>query len=280
MFFIAFAFLAGRSGQVQVIGHGVLNVPRSSQISDHFRLCVNPVCPPGRFNLEVIMSSKSHSADREHAEACAALRSIDVQWQSLIDHVGPCLHPVSAAQDPFQALVKAVAYQQLHARAGDAMVRRLRALFLDDSLPEVSFPGAQALVELDDQALRSCGFSASKCRAIKAIAAARLDGLVPEVSAALAMGNEALVERLIQLPGVGRWTVEMMLIYGLGQLDVTPASDFGVCEGYRRLYALQLRPSHRQMARLAERFAPYRTIAAWYLWRVPVDFSELGSSRI
>ncbi|KPW91358.1 DNA-3-methyladenine glycosylase II [Pseudomonas savastanoi] len=176
------------------------------------------------------MSSESDSADRRHAEAVAALRSIDPQWQSLIDQVGPCLHPVSAAQDPFQALVKAVAYQQLHARAGDAMVMRLRALFVDDS-----FPGAQALVELDDQALRSCGFSASKCRAIKAIAAARVDGLVPEVSAALAMGNEALVERLIQLPGVGRWTVEMMLIYGLGQLDVMPASDFGVCEGYRRL---------------------------------------------
>ncbi|MBP1147622.1 DNA-3-methyladenine glycosylase II [Pseudomonas sp. PvP027] len=226
------------------------------------------------------MSSESDSADREHAQAVASLRSIDPQWQLLIDHVGPCLHPVSAAQDPFQALVKAVAYQQLHARAGDAMVSRLRALFRDDSSPEVSFPGAQALVELDDQALRSCGFSASKCRAIKAIAAARLDGLVPEVSAALAMGNEALVERLIQLPGVGRWTVEMMLIYGLGQLDVMPASDFGVCEGYRRLYALELKPSHRQMARLAERFAPYRTIAAWYLWRVPVDFSEIDSSRI
>ncbi|KPX02264.1 DNA-3-methyladenine glycosylase II [Pseudomonas savastanoi] len=178
-------------------------------------------------------------------------------------------------QDPFQALVKAVAYQQLHARAGDAMVMRLRALFVDDS-----FPGAQALVELDDQALRSCGFSASKCRAIKAIAAARVDGLVPEVSAALAMGNEALVERLIQLPGVGCWTVEMMLIYGLGQLDVMPASDFGVCEGYRRLYALELKPSHRQMARLAERFAPYRTIAAWYLWRVPANFSDIDLSRI
>ncbi|WP_044343740.1 DNA-3-methyladenine glycosylase family protein [Pseudomonas meliae] len=210
------------------------------------------------------MSSESDSADRRHAEAVAALRSIDPQWQSLIDQVGPCLHPVSAAQDPFQALVKAVAYQQLHARAGDAMVMRLRALFVDDS-----FPGAQALVELDDQALRSCGFSASKCRAIKAIAAARVDGLVPEVSAALAMGNEALVERLIQLPGVGRWTVEMMmLIYGLGQLDVMPASDFGVCEGYR------------QMARLAERFAPYRTIAAWYLWRVPANFSDIDLSRI
>ncbi len=147
-------------------------------------------------------------------------------------------------------------------------------------LPTSVFPDAQSLVALDDQALRSCGFSASKCRAIKAIAAARLDGLVPDVSVALAMSNDELIERLIQLPGVGRWTVEMMLIYGLGQLDVMPASDFGVCEGYRRLYALALKPNHREMSRLAERFAPYRTIAAWYLWRVPTDFSEIDVSRI
>ncbi|KPW21433.1 DNA-3-methyladenine glycosylase II [Pseudomonas cannabina pv. alisalensis] len=210
-----------------------------------------------------------------HAQAVESLRAIDRHWQSLIEHIGPCLHPVTAAQDPFQALVKAVAYQQLHARAGDAMVVRLRALFTDER-----FPDAQSLVALDDQALRSCGFSASKCRAIKAIAAARLDGLVPDVSVALAMSNDELIERLIQLPGVGRWTVEMMLIYGLGQLDVMPASDFGVCEGYRRLYALALKPNHREMSRLAERFAPYRTIAAWYLWRVPTDFSEIDVSRI
>ncbi len=174
------------------------------------------------------------------------LKAIDRRWELLINHVGPCLHPVTAAQDPFQALIKAVAYQQLHAKAGDAMMMRLRALF-----PDAAFPAAQALVDLDEQTLRSCGFSASKCRAIKAIAAARVDGLVPDVSAALAMSNEALVERLIQLPGVGRWTVEMMLIYGLGQMDVMPASDYGVCEGYRRLYALELKPGHRKWPELA-----------------------------
>ncbi|WP_080265768.1 DNA-3-methyladenine glycosylase [Pseudomonas syringae] len=227
------------------------------------------------------MSSESDTPGREpmptdypaedaHAKAVESLKSVDRQWALLIEQVGPCLHPVTAAQDPFQALVKAVAYQQLHAKAGDAMVMRLRALF-----PDVGFPGAQALIDLDDQALRFCGFSASKCRAIKAIAAARVEGIVPDVSDALAMSNDELVERLIQLPGVGRWTVEMMLIYGLGQLDVMPASDFGVCEGYRRLYALERKPSHREMARLAERLAPYRTLAAWYLWRVPTDFSEI-----
>ncbi|MCI3946403.1 DNA-3-methyladenine glycosylase [Pseudomonas syringae] len=217
----------------------------------------------------------SGQTEAPHARAVESLKAIDRQWQVLVDHVGPCLHPMTVAHDPFQALVKAVAYQQLHAKAGDAMVMRLRALF-----PDTGFPGAQALIELDDQALRSCGFSASKCRAIKAIAAARVDGLVPDVSTALSMSHDALIERLIQLPGVGRWTVEMMLIYGLGQQDVMPASDYGVCEGYRRLYALALKPSHREMSRLAERFAPYRTIAAWYLWRVPTDFSEIDVSRI
>ncbi|TFZ33471.1 DNA-3-methyladenine glycosylase 2 family protein, partial [Pseudomonas syringae] len=80
--------------------------------------------------------------------------------------------------------------------------------------------------------------------------------------------------------GLGRPLVELMRLYVLGQVDVVPARDFGVCEGYRRLDALELKPSHLQVARLAERFAPDRAIAAWYLWRVPADCSENGSSRI
>lgn len=216
------------------------------------------------------MSAAPHTpVSVAHRQAVESLGRIDERWQALIEHVGPCLHPVTAAQDPFQALVKGVAYQQLHAKAGDAMVMRLRGLF-----PESAFPTAHALAHMDEQALRNCGFSASKCRAIKAIAAARLSGLMPDLAEALAMGNDELIARLIQLPGVGRWTVEMMLIYGLGELDVMPASDFGVCEGYRRLYSLDLKPGHKTMASLGERFAPFRTVAAWYLWRVPVDFAE------
>ncbi len=203
-----------------------------------------------------------------HGQAIEVLKAVDGRWRSLIEHVGPCLHPVTAAQDPFQALVKGVAYQQLHARAGDAMVMRLRALF-----PDSRFPDPQALADLDDEALRGCGFSASKCRAIKAIAAARASGLVPDVAEALTLSDDELIARLTRLPGVGRWTVEMMLIYGLGKLDVMPASDFGVCEGYRRLYGLEGKPTPKTMTALAERFAPFRTVAAWYLWRVPVDFA-------
>ncbi|QHF02755.1 DNA-3-methyladenine glycosylase 2 family protein [Pseudomonas asturiensis] len=203
-----------------------------------------------------------------HGQAIDALKHIDARWRSLIEQVGPCLHPVTAAQDPFQALVKAVAYQQLHAKAGDAMVMRLRALFAGSGFPE-----PQQLAELDDQRLRGCGFSASKCRAIKAIAAARVSGTVPDVAEAMLMGDEELIARLVQLPGVGRWTVEMMLIYGLGRLDVMPASDFGVSEGYRRLYGLDLKPTPKAMTTLAERFAPFRTVAAWYLWRVPANFA-------
>ncbi|MEE4632665.1 DNA-3-methyladenine glycosylase 2 family protein [Pseudomonas alliivorans] len=208
-----------------------------------------------------------------HGQAIEVLKAVDGRWRSLIEHVGPCLHPVTAAQDPFQALVKGVAYQQLHARAGDAMVMRLRALF-----PDSRFPDPQALADLDDEALRGCGFSASKCRAIKAIAAARASGLVPDVAEALTLSDDELITRLTRLPGVGRWTVEMMLIYGLGKLDVMPASDFGVCEGYRRLYGLEGKPTPKAMTALAERFAPFRTVAAWYLWRVPVEFATGGQT--
>lgn len=201
------------------------------------------------------------------AQAMKALSAIDPNWQALVNQVGPCLHPLIEPHDPFKSLVKAVAYQQLHARAGDAMLRRLRELF-----PGQVFPTPAQLVALEQPALASCGFSTAKCKAIKAIALARLEERVPDVHQALAMSEDALIQTLVALPGVGQWTVEMMLIYGLGKRDVFPASDFGVREGFRRLYGLAERPGATQLKRWGHALAPYRTLGAWYLWRVPVGF--------
>jgi DNA-3-methyladenine glycosylase II len=117
--------------------------------------------------------------------------------------------------------------------------------------------------------MRGCGFSASKIATIQGIAQATLDGLVPDYATALAMDDEALIERLITLRGVGRWTVEMLLIYSLERPDILPADDFGVREGYRRLKGLEQQPSRKQMIDIGLAWSPYRTVAAWYLWRVP-----------
>lgn len=197
-------------------------------------------------------------------EASTFLASLDEDWRSHVEAIGPCLLQAKPARDPYEALVRAIAYQQLHARAGDAILGRLLALF-----PTGTFPRPEQILATDVAQMRACGFSASKIATIQGIAQAALDGLVPGYATALAMDDEALIERLITLRGVGRWTVEMLLIYSLERPDILPADDFGVREGYRRLKGLAQQPNRKQMIDIGLAWSPHRTVAAWYLWRVP-----------
>jgi DNA-3-methyladenine glycosylase II len=199
-----------------------------------------------------------------YRRAAKHLASLDDDWARHVAAIGPCRHESRPARDPYQALVRAIAYQQLHARAGDAILGRFLALY-----PGQSFPPPAALLGTDPQAQRDCGFSASKLATIRGIAQAALDGVIPGRDEALAMTDDALVERLVALRGVGRWTVEMLLIYTLERMDILPVDDYGVREGYRRLKRLDKAPSPAQMRTIGEAFSPYRTIAAWYLWRMP-----------
>jgi DNA-3-methyladenine glycosylase II len=191
------------------------------------------------------------------------LAALDDDWQRHISAVGPCLHQPHPARAPYESLVRAIAYQQLHAKAGDAIIGRLVGLF-----PGQSFPRPEQILASDFEALRSCGFSASKIATLQGIAQATLDGVVPDYATALAMDDEALIERLISLRGVGRWTVEMLLIYSLERMDILPADDFGVREGYRRLKGLELQPTRKQMIDIGQAWRPHRTVASWYLWRM------------
>lgn len=195
--------------------------------------------------------------------ASAFLAAIDTDWQRHISAVGPCLHQPHPARDPYESLVRAIAYQQLHAKAGDAILGRLMGLF-----PGQAFPRPQQILATEVEQLRACGFSASKIATIEGIAQATLDGVVPDYPTARAMDDETLIERLTSLRGVGRWTVEMLLIYSLERMDILPADDFGVREGYRRLKGLELQPTRKQMIEIGQAWKPYRTVAAWYLWRV------------
>ncbi len=191
------------------------------------------------------------------------LRGLDKDWAGLIDLIGPCLHDPKAAREPYEALVRAVAFQQLTAKAGDAMIDRLKAL------SGGSFPEAEALAGFNPEALRACGFSASKTATIQAIARGALSGQAPTRTRADAMSDEHLIERLVAIKGVGRWTVEMLLMYSLERLDIFPADDFGVREGYRALKSLAEQPRPRALREIALAWSPHRTVAAWYLWRIP-----------
>lgn len=199
-----------------------------------------------------------------YAESVAFLKQAGPDWAWLIKEVGPCGHNPKAAREPYEALVRAIAYQQLTARAGDAMIDRLKGLTDGDGFPS---PGQISAADTDR--LRSCGFSAAKVATIKAIAGAALSGLVPTREVAVAMDDEALIERLITIKGIGRWTVEMLLIYSLERLDILPADDFGAREGYRLLKSLPEAPRPKALREFGRAWAPHRTVATWYLWRFP-----------
>jgi len=193
-----------------------------------------------------------------------ALRHLrrDKAFAALIRRVGPPRLDIQRGRSPYEALMHAIAHQQLHARAALAILARFAALF-----PAGAFPAPDLVLATDDAALRACGFSGSKIAAMRAICAATLDGTVPSRRASARLSDEALIERLVSIRGVGRWTVEMLLIFTLGRPDVLPVDDFGVRDGYRVLYGLDVQPKPKALAEIGLAWAPYRSIAAWYLWR-------------
>ncbi|WP_242618325.1 DNA-3-methyladenine glycosylase family protein [Edaphobacter modestus] len=181
----------------------------------------------------------------------------------MVSDIGECTHKPRPDREPYEALIRAVAYQQLHAKAGDAILGKLLALFGSNR-----FPGAAQLLAADVSELRACGFSARKVETLRAIAEGSLTGLVPLRDDAEHMTDDELIARLTSLKGIGRWTVEMLLIYTLERMDVLPADDFGVREGYRRLKSIPVAPTKKEMEKFGHRWSPYRTLAAWYLWRL------------
>ena len=196
----------------------------------------------------------------------AALRHLsrtDPVMRRIIRAVGPCtLEPHRLRWTPFQALVRAVVYQQLHGRAAKAIFDRFTALF-----DGRGFPSPAAVLAVDPRRMRRVGLSRAKARAIKDIARKAAAGVVPTRRVAARLSDDELVERLTAARGVGRWTVEMFLMFTLGREDVLPVDDFGVREGYRVAYGLRKQPKPKALLAFGERWRPHRTTAAWYLWR-------------
>jgi DNA-3-methyladenine glycosylase II len=164
-------------------------------------------------------------------------------------------------KEPYAALLSAVAHQQLHGKAAEAIMARLKALAGGE------MPAPASLLEFSETALRGCGFSGSKIRSLRDIAAKAAEGVIPSRARALRLSDEALIERLTAIRGVGRWTVEMLLIFTLRRPDVLPVDDFGVREGYRILHGLSEQPKPKALAMLGQAYAPHRSLAALYLWR-------------
>lgn len=195
----------------------------------------------------------------------AAIRHLtdsDLDWASLIKRVGPCGLTVRAEQEPYQALIRAIAHQQIHGKAAEAILGRFLALY-----PRTKFPAPERILVTEESTLRACGFSASKQAAIRDIAQKTLEGVVPTGKAAKKLSDEDLITRLTTVRGVGRWTVEMFLMFNLGRPDILPVDDFGVREGWKVLKGLPEQPKPKALAEIGKAWSPHRSVAAWYLWR-------------
>jgi len=195
-------------------------------------------------------------------EALRHLSRADPVMRALIRRTGPCTIDIRRRWSPFQSLVRAVVYQQLHGRAAAAIFARLVALF-----DGPGFPSPEAMLAMSPRRMRSAGLSRAKVLAIKDIARKAAAGVVPTRRVVARLADDEIVERLTVARGVGRWTVEMLLIFTLGRPDVLPVDDYGVREGYRASYGLKALPTPKALLEYGERWRPHRTTAAWYLWR-------------
>jgi DNA-3-methyladenine glycosylase II len=189
------------------------------------------------------------------------LSKVDPVMRALIRRVGPCGLAVRN-HSPFETLVRAIAHQQIHGRAAQAILGRFIALF-----PGRRFPTPADVVAVPARKMRRAGFSRAKIRAIKDIATKARAGLVPTRRDCHRLTDEELIDRLTELHGVGQWTVEMLLLFTLGRPDVLPVDDFGVREGFKVAYRRREQPTPKQLRLYGERWRPHRSVAAWYLWR-------------
>ncbi|MDO8357704.1 MAG: DNA-3-methyladenine glycosylase 2 family protein [Nitrospirota bacterium] len=206
-----------------------------------------------------------------HCPETKFLARVDPVMRRLIREVGPFTLTPRARRSPFESLARAIANQQLHEKAADSILRRFVALF-----PARRFPQPADLLAMDEQMIRGAGFSQAKVAALRDLAAKTLDGTVPHGRVIKRLEDDAIVERLVAVRGVGRWTVEMLLIFQLGRPDVLPVDDFGVRNGFRIAYDRRAMPAPNEVLRYGERWRPYRTAAAWYLWRAADRAKEEG----
>jgi 3-methyladenine DNA glycosylase/8-oxoguanine DNA glycosylase len=200
--------------------------------------------------------------DLDLEDALRALRASDPKLDLLISAVGPCGLKSRGARSPFAALAESIAYQQLTGKAAATIFSRVVALYRPRR-----FPSPEDILATPDGALRGAGLSRSKVASIKDLSAKTLDGTVPTLARLHALTDEEIVERLTLVRGIGRWTVEMLLMFHLGRPDVLPASDYGVRKGFKRAIGTRGLPTPAQVLRRGERWRPYRSVASWYLWR-------------
>src|ERR1041384_6900736 len=197
-----------------------------------------------------------------HDHAHQHISASDMRMAALIARSRRYEIQPAASIRPFEALAESIAYQQLNGKAAAAIWNRVRALY-----PKRKRLDPAKVLATADETLRAAGLSRAKVAAIKDLAAKTIDGTVPSGRALAKMSDEEIIERLITVRGIGRWTVEMLLLFDLGRPDVWPIHDYGVQKGFAKTFGKRKLPTPKQLLKLGEKFRPHRSAAAWYFWR-------------
>src|SRR2546429_7921314 len=163
---------------------------------------------------------------------------------------------------PFDALAESIAYQQLSGKAAATIFGRVRAPY-----PKRKWLDPEQLLATPDETLRAAGLPRAKTAALKDLAAKTIDGTVPAGRALIRMTDDEIIARLTAVRGIGRWTVEMLLLFDLGRPDVWPVDDYGVRKGFGIFRGKKELPSKEELQKYGERWRPYRSVASWYMWR-------------
>jgi methylated-DNA-[protein]-cysteine S-methyltransferase len=195
--------------------------------------------------------------------AVETLRAADPKLARLIARVGPCALQLKTTPNIFAALAESIVYQQLHGKAAATIFARVRALF---PRARGALTAAQVL-SASEADLRGAGLSNAKYLALRDLAERCQRGSLPTLAQIQKLDDEAIIERLTEVRGIGRWTVEMLLMFRLGRPNVLPLDDYGVRKGYSIAFGTAELPSKAELEARAERWKPYRTVASWYLWR-------------
>src|SRR6188768_1442676 len=202
------------------------------------------------------------------------LARVDPVLANLVRAAGRFTHVPNEEHTPFHTLARAIAHQQLNGTAAESIFGRFCGLYSSGD-QALALLEAELVLDTPDEKLRACGLSFAKIAGIKDLAAKTVAGVVPTYDILHTLENEEIIERITQVRGIGRWTVEMMLMFRLGRPDVLPVDDFGVRNGFRLAYGLRGMPTPRALAEFGARWAPFRSVAAWYLWRA-VDLHKAG----
>jgi 3-methyladenine DNA glycosylase/8-oxoguanine DNA glycosylase len=210
----------------------------------------------------------------DHSAACEHLSRVDRHLAKIIAKSGPCRWQQETTQNIFEALFESIIYQQLNGKVAATITQRVKALFPENTKRlrtrrglVAAFPTPEQILAAPEELLRSAGLSQAKMLAIRDLAAKTVDGTVPPLRQANRMSDEELIERLDTVRGIGRWTVEMLLIFRLGRPDVLPVDDYGVRKGFAKMQKLAELPKPKELLAYGERWRPYRSVASWYMWR-------------